>query len=239
MKRMLAAGFEKIFQICKCFREGERGTHHLPEFTMLEWYHRGMNYTSLMRECRELVVSVASEVGCSYDIVYQDNKISLNGAWEYLSVQDAFDRYAPITLKETMEEGAFDTIMACDIEPNLGRERPTFLYDYPFCPGALAKGKESDPDLAERFELYIAGVELANGFSELTGVYEHRLMFQKVREYRASMGKSLYPVSEKFLGASSTMPEAAGIALGVDRMAMIFTNSEKIDEVVSFTPELL
>ncbi len=239
MKRLLAAGFEKIFQICKCFREGERGSQHLPEFTMLEWYHRELNYTSLMQECRELVVSIASDIGCGNDIVYRGNKISLNGAWEYLSVQDAFDRYAPITFKEAMKGGAFDEIMACDIEPNLGRERPTFLYDYPVCPGALAKRRKDDPEVAERFEFYMAGVELANGFSELIGAYEHRIMFQRVREHRALMGKPVYPVSERFLSASDTMPEAAGIALGVDRMAMILTNSATIDDVVSFTPELL
>jgi lysyl-tRNA synthetase class 2 len=239
MKRLLAAGFEKIFQICKCFREGERGSQHLPEFTILEWYHREMNYMSLMRECRELVISISSAVGCGSDIVYQGNKISLNGAWENLSVREAFNRYAPMSLSEAMRGGCFDEVMACDIEPNLGRERPTFLYDYPVCPGALARSRKDDPGVAERFEFYMAGIELANAFSELVDADEHKRRFEKVRDYRSSMGKSVYPESERFLIALDTMPEAAGIAFGVDRMAMIFTDSATIDNVVTFTPELL
>jgi lysyl-tRNA synthetase class 2 len=239
MKRLLAAGFDKIFQICRCFREGERGSRHLPEFTMLEWYRRDITYMSLMLECQDLITSVSSVVGCGSDIVYQGNKISLHVPWERLSVKEAFARYASVSMNEAVREGSFDEIMVCDIEPNLGKKRPTFLCDYPISLGALARRKEVDPAVAERFELYMAGIELANAFSELIDVNEQQLRFQNVQEHRSSTGKSVYPVSERFLRAFDTMPESAGIALGVDRMAMIFSDSTDIDDVVAFSPELL
>lgn len=239
MKQLLAAGFEKIFQICKCFREGERGGCHLPEFTILEWYRRDIDYISLMQECENLIISISSAIGCGGDIMYQGNKIRIDGLWERLSVREAFNRYAPLPLAEAVNAGRFDDIMACHIEPNLGKECPTFLYDYPVSLGALARSKEEDPTLAERFELYIAGIELANAFSELIDAHEQKVRFAKVQEYRSSMGKPVYPLSNGFLHAFETMPESAGIALGMDRLAMIFTDSAKIDDVVTFTPELL
>lgn len=239
MKRLLAAGFDKTFQVCKCFREGERGSRHLPEFTILEWYRRDVDYISLMLECQELITSVSSAVGCSSEILYQGNKISLHVPWERLSVKEAFARYASVSMNEAVLEGSFDEMMVCDIEPNLGKERPTFLCDYPISLGALARRKETDPAVAERFELYIAGIELANAFSELIDSNEQQLRFQNVQDLRSSTGKSVYPVSERYLCAFNTMPESAGIALGVDRMAMIFSDSSDIEDVVAFSPELL
>jgi len=239
MKRMLAAGYEKIFQICKCFREKERGSYHLPEFTMLEWYRRDADYISLMQECQELIVSVASAVGCGDEIIYQGKVVNLRDSWERLSVREAFNRYVPLSLEEALKEGRFDEMTVCYIEPNMGVERPTFLYDYPASLATLARLRKKDPAVAERFELYMAGVELANAFSELTDINEQRLRFERVQGYRASIGKSIYPISERFLQSLNTMPESAGIALGLDRLAMIFTNSSSIDEVVAFTPEHL
>ena len=239
MKRLLAAGFGRIFQICKCFREGEKGVLHLPEFSILEWYRRDTDYTSLMQECRELITFTACALDCGSSIVYQEKVVNLKEPWERLSVREAFDRYASMSPEDALRYDRFDEIMVRYIEPHLGNERPTFLYDYPVSLGALARAKKEDPTVAERFELYIAGIELANAFSELTDIDEQRLRFKKTQEYRSSMGRPVYPVSERFLRALDTMPESAGIALGVDRLAMIFTNSTSIDEVVAFTPELL
>lgn len=239
MKRLLAAGFDRIFQICKCFRAGERGKRHLPEFTMLEWYRRDIGYVSLMQECQELIASISCAVGCGNDIVYQGKHIILQGPWERLSVREAFDRYASLSVAEALESDRFDEIMAFDIEPKLGRERPTFLCDYPVSSGALAKSRQDDPAVAERFELYIAGLELANAFSELTDAREQQSRFERVQAYRSSMNKSVYPLPERFLSDFITMPESAGIALGVDRLAMIFTDSRDIGDVVAFTPERL
>jgi len=239
MKRLLAAGFDKIFQICKCYRKGERGAYHLPEFTMLEWYRQDFDYVAMMMECEELIKSVASAMGIGNAIVYGGQEICLKGSWERLSVREAFDLYAPVPLERALADDDFEEIMVTDIEPNLGRKCPTFLYDYPVSLGALARSKKDDPALAERFEFYMGGIELANAFSELIDVHEQTLRFHAVQKYRASMGKSIYPVSERFLDAFDTMPASAGIALGVDRLAMLFSDSSVIDDVVAFTPELL
>jgi lysyl-tRNA synthetase class 2 len=237
MKRLLAAGYEKIFQICKCYRAGERGALHLPEYTMLEWYRRDADYRDLMTECEALLAYVADRCGKGGFLDYQGNAIALQSPWERLSVAEAFCRYAPVSMPEALLQDDFDEMIACRIAPLLGHGRPTFLYDYPVSLGALARARKDNPELAERFELYVAGMELANAFSELTDPWEQRRRFEKALDFRRTQGKSFYPMPEPFLQILSAMPEAAGIALGVDRLAMIFTDSPTIDEVVAFTPE--
>jgi elongation factor P--(R)-beta-lysine ligase len=239
MKRLLAAGHPMIFQICKCFRDGERGSCHLPEFTMLEWYCRGADYRRLMEECEELIVSVAGHLGCGDVINYQGRALGLQRPWETISVRDAFACYAPMSMDKAMTENCFDEIMVSSIEPRLGLTQPTFIYDYPASMSALAKEKKDDRALAERFELYMGGKEIANACSELTDHEEHHRRFLNANKYRHSTGKSIYPVSERFLEDLASMPQAAGIALGVDRLAMIFCDSSAIDDVVSFVPEFL
>jgi lysyl-tRNA synthetase class 2 len=239
MKRLLAAGYPRIFQICKCFRDGERGSCHLPEFTMLEWYCRDMDYRQLMKECEELIVSVAGDLGYGGVINYQGRAIGLQGPWESISVREAFACYAPMSMDKSVTENCFDEIMVSCIEPRLGLTQPTFIYDYPVFGSALAKQKKDDFALAERFELYMGGKEIANACSELTDPKEHHRRFENLNKYRHSIGKSIYPVSERFLQDIAAMPQAAGIALGVDRLAMIFCDSSAIDDVVSFVPEFL
>ena len=239
MKRLLAAGYPRIFQICKCFRDGERGSCHLPEFTMLEWYCRDMDYRQLMKECEELIVSVAGDLGYGGVINYQGRAIGLQRPWESISVREAFACYAPMSMDKAVTENCFDEIMVSSIEPRLGLTQPTFIYDYPVSGSALAKQKKEDFALAERFELYMGGKEIANACSELTDPKEHHRRFENLNKYRHSIGKSIYPVSERFLQDIAAMPQAAGIALGVDRLAMIFCDSSAIDDVVSFVPELL
>jgi lysyl-tRNA synthetase class 2 len=239
MKRLLAAGYPRIFQICKCFRDGERGSCHLPEFTMLEWYCRGMDYHQLMEECEELIVSVAADLGCGNVINYQGRVIGLQRPWESISVREAFACYAPMSMDKAVKENCFDEIMVSSIEPRLGLTQPTFIYDYPVSGLALAKQKKDNFALAERFELYIGGKEIANACSELTDPKEHHRRFLNVNKYRHSIGKSIYPIPERFLQDIAAMPQAAGIALGVDRLAMIFCDSSAIDDVVSFVPEFL
>jgi elongation factor P--(R)-beta-lysine ligase len=237
MKRLLAADYPRIFQICKCFRCEERGARHLPEFTMLEWYHAGTGYMDLMKECEELLSHVFFELGCGDALSYQGRRIFLQPPWERITVADAFSLYAPVTMSEAVERDCFDEMIANHIEPNLGAVKPTFIYDYPLHPGALARAKKEDAALAERFELYIGGLELANAFSELTDAQEQRLRFHDAESMRLAMGKAVYPPAERFLNALSDMPEASGIALGIDRLAMIVTDSSTIDEVVAFVPE--
>jgi lysyl-tRNA synthetase class 2 len=239
MKRLLAAGFERIFQICHCWREGERGRLHLPEFTMLEWYRTNAGYFDLMDECEALIRSVAVTLGHEDRLLYQDLEISLQSPWERISVTEAFTRYTPYTMTEALRRDLFDELMAGEIEPQLGKAGPIFIHDYPASRGALARLKPQDPSVSERFELYMGGVELANAFTELTDPSEQRSRFINEQENRLSMGKQIYLMPENFLDELPQMPPAAGIALGLDRLVMIFLNVSSIDEVIAFSPEEL
>lgn len=239
MKRLLTAGFERIFQLCKCFRAEERGNLHLPEFTMLEWYTAGFDYQQLMDQCEKMIISVADDLGFAGSLSYKSRPISLASPWEKITVRNAFEKYAPVTLDEALIQDRFDEILVEYIEPNLGKGKPSFLYDYPASLGALARLKKDDKSIAERFELYIGGLELANGFSELIDGTEQRQRFEEAQKLRAQKGYAAYPMPEKFLAALEQMPETAGVAIGIDRLAMIFTGAESIDEVVAFSPETL
>ena len=239
MKRLLASEYTKIFQICRCFREGERGDYHLPEFTLLEWYRSGIDYQDLMDECEEMILFVARELGLGEKIVYLNEMISISRPWDRMSVEDAFDRFSPISIDEALHKDRFDEIMVQEIEPRLSRGRPLFLIDYPASLASLARVKEGKPGVSERFELYMAGLELANAFSELTDAREQEKRFRWDRAQRERMGKTVYPIPEKFLNSLKTLPPSAGIALGLDRLVMILANATRIDEVVAFTPEEL
>jgi elongation factor P--(R)-beta-lysine ligase len=239
MKRLLAAGYQRIFQISKCFRAAERGDKHLPEFTMLEWYTIGFDYHQLMDQCQALLIAALKDMGYNQDIVWQNKKINLVSPWERITVADAFLKYAPVTLEEALVQDKFDEIMVEYVEPRLGIDRPTFIYDYPAKLAALSKIKMNDPTVAERFELYISGLELANGFSELTDANEQRQRFEEALKTRAAKNWTPYTIPEKFLQALQNMPPCAGIALGIDRMVMIIADAANIDDVVAFTPEML
>jgi lysyl-tRNA synthetase class 2 len=239
MKRLLAAGFRQLFQIARCWRDGERGRQHLPEFTMLEWYRADCGYRDIMDECEDLLSSVAHSISKGNSIIFRGRKIRLDGPWERITVREAFQHYTGISMEDALASDRFDEIMVTDIEPNLGISRPTFIFDYPAERGALARLREGDPSVAERFELYIGGLELANAFTELTDPEEQRERFQHEESYRREYGKTPYPVPEKFLAELSSMSPSSGIALGVDRLVMVLTDAACIDEVVAFTPEEL
>ena len=239
MKRLLAAGFQRIFQICKCFRQAERGHRHLPEFTLLEWYCADSNYQDMMKECEALINSVAPKVGLKDTLVYQGDKIKLSPPWPRISVNDAFEKYGSSSLETALQRDQFDEIMVTQIEPHLGRNRPVFLCDYPASRGALAKLKPEDSRYAERFELYIGGVEICNAFSELTDPSEQRRRFEHEQDQRRKAGKPVYPQPEEFLTALKDLPTSAGNALGIDRLIMLFADAKQIDDVVTFTPEEL
>ena len=239
MKRLLSAGYSRIFQICKCYREGERGDLHLPEFTLLEWYHAGINYIDLMTECEEMILFLSHDTGFGNKIKRRGAEIDLQRPWDRISVRDAFRRFTSWSMEKALESDCFDEIMVDEIESNLGKIRPVFLYDYPSSQGALARHKADEPDLAERFELYIGGLELANAFTELTDAAEQRERFQAELVKRRQLGKKVYPIPEKFLESLHFMPPSAGIALGVDRLVMIFADLKRVDDAVPFTPEEL
>ena len=239
MKRILAAGYPRIFQFCKCFRAGERGGRHLPEFSMLEWYALHTDYQMLMRQCEALLQSALADTGHSEKIIWRNQIIRLPLPWERITVKDAFSRYAPVSLQNALAGGRFDEVLTEHVEPNLGCDHPVFLCDYPASMAALAKLKEGDPAVAERFELYMGGMEIANGFSELTDAQEQRRRFEEALEARAAKDLARYAMPEPFLAALEGLPPCAGIALGMDRIIMILADAPNIDDVVAFPPETL
>ena len=239
MKRLLSKGYGNIFQICKTFRKNERGRFHLPEFTLLEWYSVGSTYLDLMDQCRSLIRFIARRLECSDPITYQGKPVWLNKEWQTLTAEDAFERYADLSLETALEQGRFDEIVSFQVEPHMGVRTPGFLMDYPARLASLAQLIPDNPEYAQRVELYIAGIELANGFTELTDAREQRARFEKENEIRTAAGSVPLPMPEKFLNDLESMPPAAGIALGLDRLVMIFADAASIDEVVAFTPETL
>lgn len=239
MKRLLAAGYPRIFQFCKCFRADERGGRHLPEFTMLEWYVAQFDYRQLMDQCEALLTTTLKDMGHPQNIIWQGKTIRLAPPWKRISVTEAFSRYAPIPLQDALAQDRFDEILVEHVEPHLGCDRPAFLYDYPSKMAALAKIKETDPAVAERFELYIGGMEIANGFSELTSAEEQKRRFEEASAARSAKHWACYAMPEKFLAALEHLPPSAGIALGIDRMIMILTDTANIDDTIAFPPEAL
>lgn len=233
MKRLLAAGCPKIFQICKCFRRHERGAYHLPEMTMLEWYRANADYRALMTDCEGLLGALTA--GRSHGLA----SLKLSPPWPRLTLADAFQRYAPISLEQALAQDSFEEVLVRDVEPRLGQDSPVFLCDYPASLASLARLHPDQPAVAERFELYINGVELTNGFSELTDAHEQRRRFLLEQERIHALGRQAGPMPEPFLADLDKMPPAAGIALGVDRLIMLLTGAKAIDQVVAFPPEKL
>jgi len=259
-KKLLAAGESRIVAFAPVFRNREAGTLHHPCFTMLEWYRAGAAYTDLMDDCAALL-GLAAEAGGTRQFSFRGREADPFAVPERLSVAEAFDRHAGIDLmgSVTADGGDRDRLaadavaagirVAADdswtdvyskvlverIEPRLGIGRATVLYDYPASEAALARRKPGDPRLAERFELYACGVELANAFGELTDPVEQRLRFVADMDDKERLYGERYPLDEDFLAALALMPDASGCALGLDRLAMLATGASRIDQVL-WTP---
>jgi lysyl-tRNA synthetase class 2 len=217
MKRLLAAGFPRIFQICKVFRNGEVARAHNPEFTMLEFYRAGIDYRALMENLEDVVCSAARALG--RELARPFARVRVREA-----LGDLFDG----------PDDAFYKKLITDVEPALGRGRPAYLLDYPARMAALARLSPSDPSVAERFELYLDGVELANGFSELNDAAEQRRRLVAEQDERRRLGRPVYPLDERFLDAVGRMPDAAGVAVGLDRLLMVLTGAREIADVLLF-----
>jgi elongation factor P--(R)-beta-lysine ligase len=260
-KKLLAAGEERIFSLGHVFRNGERGPLHHPEFTMLEWYRVGEPLAALIEDCGWIVAAAAEAAGARA-LRYRDRTCDAFAAAEIVSAQEAFLRHAGVdllatlspagepdapSLREACARAGFETasddswsdmfskLLVARVEPRLGLGRPTALVDYPACEAALARRSAADPSVCERFELYACGVELANAFAELTDPIEQRERFLSEMNERAGHGGERYPLDEEFLAALADMPEASGIALGVDRLVMLATGAPRLDEVM-WTP---
>ncbi len=254
MKRLLAAGFERIYQICKVFRHEPVGRMHTPEFTMIEWYRAYADYTDIMVDTEYLIAELATDLYGEPVVRTDQCAVDLTPPWERLSVREAILRYAGIAADPYSETDAFirqaghETVDKDDppdvaffkvfldrVEPHLGVQKPAILCDYPAPMAALAKRKSSAPDLAERFEVYIAGVELCNAFTELNDPDEQRQRLEEEAVQRVKEGNPAYPIDECFLSALEYgMPPSGGIALGVDRLIMLLTGASSISEVMAF-----
>ena len=242
MKRLLANGCDKIFQVCPCFRKEERGRHHLEEFTMLEWYRTGADYSHLMNDCEELLRHTARGLAgflgkAAGQLENAFNASNLEGPWQRLAVDEAFARFSPMAFDQALRDDRFDEILVEFVEPHLGNESPVFLYDYPRELASLARAKIDDPGKVERFELYWQGIELANGFSELTAADEQRARFLHELDLIEQKGRQHAGLPEFFLNDLEKISSAAGIALGLDRLLMLFMGRQQIADVVSFSPE--
>ena len=234
MKRLLAGGMEQIFQLGPCFRRGERGDRHHPEYTMLEWYRARADYTDILADTKALIAHCAQAVLGRTDLSYRGQAIQLLPRWERVTVAEAFQRWAGWNPAEHWDAERFDLDLVEKVEPNLPRECPVVLAEYPAPAAALARRKPADPRVAERWELYIGGLELANAYSELTDPVEQRARFEACAAARRALGKDVYPVDEAFLAALTHMPPSGGIALGVDRLAMLFADADRLDDVMAF-----
>ncbi len=236
MKRMLATGqYNRIFQICHCFRRGERGEIHLPEFTMIEWYRAGAGIAEIMKDCEEMIRCAAIACGVFPKVNRKNATVDLSPPWDRMPVADAFEKFAGWRPGASPDPRRFDKDLVDKVEPSLPLTRPVFLVGYPSSMASLARLNPDDPNTAERFELYAGGLELANGFAELTDPVEQRKRFEDEESARRAAGKQPYTVDERFLAAlESGLAPCAGIALGVDRLVMLLTGAEKIDDVVAF-----
>ncbi|MBL3529620.1 MAG: EF-P lysine aminoacylase GenX [gamma proteobacterium endosymbiont of Lamellibrachia anaximandri] len=242
MKRLLAAGSGPIYQICKVFRGGELGTRHNPEFTLLEWYRPGFDHFALMDEVASLVNAVLPSAlpveRLSYGEAFQRYLGIDPHAASFASLrQCAIDAGIPDaeTLSLDGADAWLDLLLTQRIEFHLGRERLSFLFDYPASQAALAKVRQGTPAVAERFELYLEGIEIANGFHELTDAQEQQRRFEQENATREERGLPTVPMDRNLLSAlASGMPECAGVALGIDRLLMRVTDVASIEEVLAF-----
>jgi lysyl-tRNA synthetase class 2 len=258
-KKLLAAGEEKIFEFARVFRDRERGDLHLPEFTMLEWYRANATYDAVMADSIVVIAHAAQATGIG-QFSFRGRSADPFAEPELLTVAAAFERFAGIDLLATTADGhgdsaalaaaakgrvrisdddtwsdIFSKVLVEHIEPNLGQGRLTLLFEYPAPEAALARAKASDPRVAERFEVYACGVELANGFGELTDAGEQRHRFAQAMDEKQRRYGERYPLDEDFLDAVAHMPDASGVALGFDRLVMLASGARRIDQVV-WTP---
>ena len=235
MKRLICAGYERIFQIGACFRADERGNLHNPEFTMLEWYRTKADYMDILSETKDLLRHVSGKcLGKSW-FEKDGVRIDLSAEWLSFSVSELFEKFAGWNPTAGFDENRFNTDLVNCVEPRLPKDRPVILLDYPAEVAALARLKTGDRRLAERWELYLGGVEIANAFSELTDAVEQRKRFEECAQKRIALGKKAYELDVEFLAAlEKGMPDCAGIALGIDRLVMLFAGVDRLDHVLAF-----
>lgn len=234
MKRLVAGGVHRCFQVGPCFRAGEHGRRHRAEFTMIEWYRAPADYRELLAETAELlaawVTAVHREPRCSY----QGHRLEFSPKPRVRTVREAFAQWADCTPETALAIGQFEELLVTRIEPHLGTDGPEFLVDYPIACAALARPCPADPTLAERWELYLGGLEIANAYGELTDPVEQRRRFAATNAERRQQGLPPYPLDEAFLAELAQMPPTAGCALGLDRLLMVLTDTADLADLRPF-----
>ena len=235
MKRLLAAGCENIFQLGPVARAGEHGRWHHPEFTLLEWYRAKAGYLEILADTKALLAFLAMELRGATDFTWQGKPVSFaQELWEKQTVSQAFIQHAGWDPALKFDPDRFDLDLVTRVEPALPADHPVVLIDYPAPLAALARRKPDDPLRAERWELYLGGVELANAYSELTDPAEQRARFEEANAARARRGAKPYPLDEAFLAALPQMPPSGGIALGVGRLLMILADADSLNGALPF-----
>jgi len=235
MKQLVAAGLPRVFQLTRAFRRGESGRLHAPEFTILEWYRPGTSVHDLVADLEGLFVHVADQVLGRRTLEWQGRPVDLTPPWRVTQVRDAFLAHAGWDPCADFDGARFDLDLVAKVEPQLGRRAPEVLAFYPVEQASLARRLPSDPALAQRMELYIAGLELANGFVELNDVGEQRERFEKARRHIAKAGRTPPPMPQRFLETLEFLPDCVGLALGVDRMVMLCADAARVEDVQAFT----
>lgn len=235
MKRLLAAGYSNIYQLSHCFRKSERGRLHNPEFTLLEWYRAFKDYTEMITDTEQLVLFISQELGYGNVLRYQGKTIDLKPPWSRITIQELYKQLAGWDPVNEPDPVSFDLDMVTKIIPHLNPHRPTVMLDYPAATASLARLKPGNPFAAERAEVFIGGLELANGYSELNNRQEQEARFRKEIEHIRLEQKRVAPLPDKFLTALERMPQCAGMALGMDRLVMLFCDAAGIDEVIPFS----
>ena len=257
LKKLIVAGIGNCYSITKSFRNMETDSHtHNPEFTILEWYRIGATYTSLMEDCKNLVLSINHALGHGDTLTYQGVTFDLAGVWEKITIKEAFLKWAGINFDEFLDdttarkiakekgytvvdkntwEELYDQIFLNEVEPHLGKTKPTIIYEFPGCLAALSKKKESDTRYAERFEWYIGGLELGDCYTELTDWKEQQDRFDAELAEVKRLGKTTYDYDHDFIDALKVgMPDTSGIAVGLDRLIMLLADTTRIADTLFF-----
>jgi lysyl-tRNA synthetase class 2 len=237
MKRMLAAGYEKLFQFSHCFRRGERGRWHNPEFTILEWYRAGADYHQIITDIELLITKLAKKLGFKNIIKYGGKEIDIRLPWPRTTVKNAFVKAAG--WDPTLEDDArrFDIDFVEKVLPSFNPNRPTVLVDYPAALGSLARLKPGDASVAERAEVFIGGLELANAYSELADAAEQEKRFREAIEQIRKERNQKMAMPQRFMESLSYLPACGGVALGIDRLVMLLCDAPTIDDVMAFTAD--